>query len=101
MIDLREMARMELINCPRTKMYCSSFFPEIPCVYFLFESTELKYVGKTKNLMNRMACHLALTSNKIFDCVGFIKIYDEDERGEFESEMIEKYLPSYNGDFWT
>lgn len=101
MIDLKDISQMEFISYPRTIGYSAKSFPEVSCVYFLFESTELKYVGEAKNLKIRMQSHLGLTSHKIFDCIGFIKIDDEDERRIFESEMIEKYSPIDNGDSWT
>lgn len=101
MIDLRDMTKMKIINYPRTIEYSSKIFPDFSCVYFLFEGTDLKYVGKAKNLRIRMQNHFSLSSYKIFDCIGFVRIDDIDERSMFESEMIEKYSPPDNGDFWT
>jgi excinuclease UvrABC nuclease subunit len=74
----------------------------VKCVYFLFNDIRLQYIGRTKDLKNRIYQHVGISGNLHleFDKIGFIQIEDEQERGDFETKMIEKYLPPCNGDCW-
>lgn len=103
MIDLRDLTKMKLISFDRNN-HGTKIFPEIPCVYFLFDRTNLEYIGMTKNLRQRTANHLGMMSHKVFDCVGYIEIADAEERESTETELILKYLsplfPPYRKDFY-
>jgi excinuclease UvrABC nuclease subunit len=88
------------IDCPINQAYSSKNFPDVSCVYFLFEQDKLKYIGKTKSLQKRMQGHLGLTSYKIFNEVKFIEIDDPIDRDIFETDMINKHNPPDNGVCW-
>lgn len=64
----------------------------MPCVYFLFKSGEIVYVGQTITGLQRIFFH---TADKDFDSVGIIKC-DISKLNETETYYIAKYKPIYN-----
>lgn len=94
MIDLRDLAGMEIIFYPKDHLaYSGRAFPQISCIYFLFLGDRVVYIGETKNLRKRMSQHLSPSDFKNFDRIGYIEVEDDKEkRLDFEAEFTEKYL---------
>ena len=73
-------------------------------VYMLYrkrgKSKKLVYIGKTKNLVQRIQQHKD-EGKKNFNHVEYVKFNSESEQGFGEIYLINKYKPEYNkGDKW-
>ena len=77
--------------------FTSDRYPKQLCVYFLFYNGEIRYIGKTKNLQQRMMTHHT-SITKYFDRVGYVPCETINELSILESKMISKYNPPDNGD---
>ena len=65
-------------------------------IYFLYKNSQLVYIGKTKNLYQRLNDHLK-NDNKIFDTYKFIEITNNETNiVEIETFFIQKFQPLYN-----
>ena len=72
------------------------------CIYkFLNVNKEVIYVGRAKNLKNRLSGHrhLPIECYKSITYVQYIKIYDENLLDFIECYFIQKYKPIYNSKF--
>lgn len=66
-------------------------------IYFLFLNNELIYVGKSRNILNRMANrHNIIKNIKGKISVSFIEITDEPLRDYLELFYIHNYEPKFN-----
>jgi excinuclease UvrABC nuclease subunit len=65
-------------------------------VYFLFNNTELVYIGQGWNCFLRVAEHTRKESDKIFTHWSYQAIESETERKDIERELRRKYRPKYN-----
>ncbi len=61
-------------------------------VYFLYDKTELVYIGQSDNLYRRIGQHIAEKS-KIFDR---FEIYPTTDRMRLEGFLIDMFKPKYN-----
>jgi excinuclease UvrABC nuclease subunit len=72
--------------------------PDIPCVYFLMNGTELTYIGQTSNLNQRIYKHLYSGFGKTpFDNIYYFYCEDRKERLRLEEEYVLMYNPKWNG----
>lgn len=74
--------------------YDLSFFFELPtcsCIYLLLKGEEVVYVGRSKNLYERLTGH----REKDYDRVFFFPV-EEGKLSDFENFYISKYDPPYN-----
>jgi len=67
------------------------FYPPF-VIYFLFNADQLVYIGKSKNLVNRIMYH---KEGKIFTDVAIVETTAEDY-DLLECYYINKYKPEYN-----
>lgn len=65
-------------------------------VYFLFNETELVYVGEGWNCFLRVAERTRKESDKIFTRWNFIPIEDEKDRKALERTLRYLFKPKYN-----
>ena len=81
------------------------FCPKGPGIYqFIDEKENILYIGKAKNLKNRVSSYLSfnLLSNRIKKLIGlirnikFIKTHTEVDALILESNLIKKYKPPFN-----
>jgi DNA polymerase III subunit epsilon len=90
---------------PKLKNFTHSDLPETPGVYIFYgENGQPLYVGKSKNIRDRVLSHFTLSTGDSSE----MKIYNTIESMEFiktagelgallkESEMIKKLMPLYN-----
>lgn len=62
-------------------------------IYFLYFENELIYIGKTKNIINRIERHI----DKQFDRIFFVPLKAEDkEISDIEHTLIEHFKPPQN-----
>lgn len=66
-------------------------------VYFLFDGDDIVYVGKSKDILNRIPTHKA---TKKYDSHSFI-LCEEELLNVYERVLINKYKPIYNKDSIT
>lgn len=64
-------------------------------VYALYHNEKVVYIGKSKNIKNRIVSH---KKDKIFDFVKSIIFKDENLVNLYEPYLIQKYQPKYNND---
>lgn len=64
---------------------------KISCVYFLIKDHKLVYIGKTKNLLQRIIGHKSLP--RFFDSFRFIQCNDIDK---YEKRLIRIFKPDMN-----
>jgi hypothetical protein len=65
-------------------------------VYYLYEGTEIVYVGQTTNVMSRMVAHSVGKSRKSFDGALYRLCDDENAMRRLEHEEIERINPRLN-----
>jgi predicted GIY-YIG superfamily endonuclease len=65
-------------------------------VYFLFNGTDLVYIGEGWNCFLRVAEHTRKESDKVFTSWNFIPIGDEQERKARERALRAEFKPKYN-----
>lgn len=72
--------------------------PEVPGVYILKNKTQILYIGKAKNLRNRIKTHLQNAPNFIKKAESFeyIITHTESEALLLEANLIKRYSPRYN-----
>lgn len=63
-----------------------------PCVYLLLKDNEIVYVGKSKNIFNRLSEHV---DNKVYDSI-FMDYMDEKDLYLKELIYINRYRPIHN-----
>jgi hypothetical protein len=64
-------------------------------IYFLFQDSELVYIGKSENIKSRLYNHLK--SNKEFDRFAYMEFNATDDiLTEIEGAYIKKYKPKHN-----
>ena len=61
-------------------------------IYFLFDGSNLVYIGQSENIFKRVPIHL---ETKKFDNWNYIE-FVEDDLNILEAEFILKYKPKYN-----
>ena len=61
-------------------------------IYFLFDGSNLVYIGQSENIFKRVPIHL---ETKKFDNWNYIE-FVEDDLNILEAEFILKYQPKYN-----
>ena len=61
-------------------------------IYFLFDGSNLVYIGQSENIFKRVPIHL---ETKQFDSWNYIE-FAEDDLNILEAEFILKYQPKYN-----
>lgn len=68
---------------------------DIRCIYFLYRSEELVYIGKSISLFGRIFQHI-MNKNKEFDSLRYLEVPDFVDLDKLEIEFIIKYRPIYN-----
>lgn len=64
-------------------------------IYFLYKNNDIVYIGQTKNLISRLAVHLA-DKNKDFDSYKFLELPHNMNLNKLERFLIKKFKPEYN-----
>jgi len=88
--DFKDMEHVESIKWKEKR-----FLKNMKCVYFLFRTIELLYIGQTKNLYERVYTHLR--DEIIFDNIYVVLLQNKIERKLLENIYIDMYQPKYNG----
>jgi hypothetical protein len=87
--DLKKITFIKIDN--KQKHFSSKPYPKTLCVYFLIYKDQIRYVGQTKNLQNRMKAHYFTSPTKYFDKIGYIPCKTLNEANILENDMISKY----------
>lgn len=65
-------------------------------VYFLFQGTELVYIGEGWNCFLRVAEHTRKDSDRVFTHWNYVAIESKEERKALEKELRCQYKPKFN-----
>ncbi len=84
------------INIEKLKKTSKTLEGNLSGIYFLFDSNELVYIGKSWNCLLRIAEHTKKDSDKVFTSWEYLHIESEKEYSVLEKELIKKYAPKYN-----
>lgn len=69
-------------------------FRNVWCVYFLFDASNLVYVGVSANLGARISKHRE--NGKLFTHIYYVECFDERHARKMERQLIEFNSPKYN-----
>lgn len=74
------------------------------CIYqFLDKDKNIIYIGKAKNLKNRLTTHnhLPIDCYKSIEYIKYTKVKDKESINFIECYFIQKYKPKYNNKMFT
>lgn len=89
------MTKEHIISGASDKVPLYIFKNEYPAIYFLIDNDEIVYIGKSKNVANRMVVHTK-ENNKEFSKVFILGILDSEPLSDYEFPYIAKFNPKYN-----
>jgi len=87
--------------------FLDDYISPVACVYFLMNDNELKYIGQTNNLKNRISQHNETFNENImlggklinprnFNSVYYFVDWNKHSRIKLEREYINMYSPKWN-----
>lgn len=83
----------------KSKFYKSSLFSldnNLNGVYRLYKNNEIIYIGKSKNIKNRLLSH---NSDKDFDSFDYVEIDNNADKDLYEMYYIDKFKPILNKEY--
>jgi len=85
---------MKVPDINNIRKYKKTDHLDIPTfIYALFLNGGVIYIGRTKNITNRLYTH---KREKTFDEIAFFCVFSPVEANRVERELIKKYEPYYN-----
>lgn len=99
-MNFENMSATMINKLPRIPLHEMKELPDAGCVYFIFSSAELVYVGSTNSLLKRIRSHHRIKQFRSYSApqIAWIGSGDKDLRREWEHHFIATLKPVLNNE---